>query len=223
MHYSTSLLTPIPPSYMVASKSNIANTHNSKKCMSPNFVNTKERLDNTALSIQRGRPPSCTSTESSCSSSPSLMDDSPPSDCDYAERVTVQNNMDIVADNAFHPLAPRSMTSPCRLRKCHVPLTRTCLTNPPLLTTSIRPWNPFHPQSSPTVLTSQPTLTCGTVTSQPLLCSAQMNSCKAMSATWPAHYNAWYAFSNSKAWKNAMVTISPNWNYLVNQPRSSYP
>ena len=28
------------------------------------------------------------------------MDDSPPSDCDYAEQVAAQNNMDIVADNA---------------------------------------------------------------------------------------------------------------------------
>jgi len=27
------------------------------------------------------------------------MDDSPPSDCDYAKRVAAQNNMDIVADN----------------------------------------------------------------------------------------------------------------------------
>jgi len=40
------------------------------------------------------------STESSCSSFLSLMDDSLLSDCDYAERVTVQNNMDIEADNA---------------------------------------------------------------------------------------------------------------------------
>ena len=70
---SSLLLTPIPPSYMVAPKSNIVNTHNSKKLMSPNFKNTNARPDDTALSIQRGCPPSCVSTESSCSSSPSLM------------------------------------------------------------------------------------------------------------------------------------------------------
>jgi len=74
-------------------------THTSKKRMSPNFENTTARPDNTALSIQRGCPPSHASTESSHSSSPSLIDDSPPSDCDYAERVAVQNNMDIVDDN----------------------------------------------------------------------------------------------------------------------------
>ena len=68
--------------------------------MNPNVESTKARPDDTALSIQRGRPPSHASTESSRSSSPSLMDDSPPSDCDYAEPVAAQNNMDIVADNA---------------------------------------------------------------------------------------------------------------------------
>ena len=79
------LFTLIPPSYMVAPESNIANTHTSKKLMSPNFENTIARPDDTALSIQRGHPPSRTSTQSSRSSSPSLMDNSPPSDCDYAE------------------------------------------------------------------------------------------------------------------------------------------
>ena len=93
------LLTPIPPSYMVAPESNIANTHTSKKLMSPNFENTIAKPDDTALSIQRGRPPSRASTESSCSSSPSLMNDSPPSDCDYAERVAAQNNINIKTDN----------------------------------------------------------------------------------------------------------------------------
>jgi len=95
----SSLLTPIPPSYMVAPESNIANTHYSKKLINPNINSTKARPDNTALSIQRGHPPSCVSTESSCSSSPSLMDDSPPLDCNYTERVATQNNMDIEADN----------------------------------------------------------------------------------------------------------------------------
>ena len=52
----SSLLTPIPPSYMVAPKSSIVNTHNSKKLMSPNFENTKARPDDTTLSIQKGRP-----------------------------------------------------------------------------------------------------------------------------------------------------------------------
>ena len=89
---------------MVAPESNIANTHTSKKLMSPNFENTIARPDDTALSIQRDCPPSHASTESSCSLSPSLMDDSPPSDCDYAERVAAQNNMDIEADNAPHPI-----------------------------------------------------------------------------------------------------------------------
>ena len=79
------LFTLIPPSYMVAPESNIANTHTSKKLMSPNFENTIARPDDIALSIQRGRPLSCVSTQSSRSLSLSLMDDSPPSDCDYAE------------------------------------------------------------------------------------------------------------------------------------------
>ena len=103
----SALLTLIPPSYMVAPESNIANTHTSKKLMSPNFENTIARPDDTALSIQRGRPPSHASTQSSCSLSPSLMDDSPPLDCDYAERVAAQNNMDIVADNTPPSAGPQ--------------------------------------------------------------------------------------------------------------------
>jgi len=82
---ATPLLTLILPSYMVAPESNIANTHTSKKLMSPNFENTIARPDDTALSIQRDCPSSHTSTQSSHSSSPSLMDNSPPSDCDYPE------------------------------------------------------------------------------------------------------------------------------------------
>ena len=35
------------------------------------------------------------------------MDDSPPSDCDYAKRVAAQNNMDIVADNAPPSAGPQ--------------------------------------------------------------------------------------------------------------------
>ena len=35
------------------------------------------------------------------------MDDSPPLDCDYAEWVTAQNNMDIVADNAPPSTGPQ--------------------------------------------------------------------------------------------------------------------
>jgi len=77
------------------------------KLMSPNFENTIARPDNTALSIQRGCPPSRASTESSRSLSPSLMDDLPPSDCDYAERVAAQNNIDIVADNALPSTGPQ--------------------------------------------------------------------------------------------------------------------
>jgi len=84
---------------MVAPKSNIANTYNSKNLISPNVENTKARLNNTALSIQQGCSLSRTSTDSSHSLFSSLMDNSLPSDCDYAERVAVQNNMDIVANN----------------------------------------------------------------------------------------------------------------------------
>jgi len=157
---------------MVAPESNIANTHTSKKLMSPNFKNTIARPDDTALSILRDRPPSRASTDSFCSSSPSLMDDLPPSDCDYAERVAAQNNMDTEADNAPHPMAPRSTTLPCRRRKHHMPPTRTRLTTPPLLTTSIRPRNSPCPRSFPTALTSRLTLTCGTAISQLPHCSA---------------------------------------------------
>jgi len=35
------------------------------------------------------------------------MDDSPPSDCDYAKRVAVQNNMDIEADDALPSAGPQ--------------------------------------------------------------------------------------------------------------------
>ena len=75
--------------------------------MSPNFENTIARPDDTALSIQRSCPPSHASTESSRSLFPSLMDDSPPLDCDYAERVAAQNNMDIVTDNAPPSTGPQ--------------------------------------------------------------------------------------------------------------------
>ena len=92
---------------MVAPKSNIANTYTSKKLMSPNFENTIARPDDTALSIQRGCLLSCASTQSSRSSSLSLMDDLPPSDCDYTEQVAAQNNMDIVADNAPPSAGPQ--------------------------------------------------------------------------------------------------------------------
>ena len=85
---------------MVVPEINIANIHSSPKPMNPNVESTKARPDNTALSIQWGRPLSHMSTESSHSLSPSLMDDFPPLDCDYAERVAAQNNIDIVADNA---------------------------------------------------------------------------------------------------------------------------
>jgi len=70
---------------MVAPESSIVNTHNSKKLMSPNFKNTKARLDDTTLSIQKVCPPFHANTESSHSSSPFLMDNSPSSDYDYAE------------------------------------------------------------------------------------------------------------------------------------------
>ena len=104
-----------------------------------------------------------------------------------------------------------------------MPPTRTRSTNPSLLTTSIRPWNPLRPRSFPTALTSWLTLACGTATSQPLLCSAQTNFYRATSATWPARYNTWYASSNSEVWKVATATTSSNWNYLANQPGYSYP
>ena len=41
------LLTPIPPSYMVVPKSNIANTHSFKKPINPNVNNTRVRPDDT--------------------------------------------------------------------------------------------------------------------------------------------------------------------------------
>ena len=158
----------------------------SSKPMNPNIENIKSRPDNTALSIQRSCPPSRASTESSRSSSPSLMDNSLPSECDYAEQVAAQNNMDIMADNT--PSTSGSLTYDFATRERLIP---------PLLTTSICHWNPPHPQSFLTVLTSQPTLTCGMATSQPHHYLALMNSCKAMFAIWHAHYNIWHASSNS--------------------------
>jgi len=101
---------------MVVPESNIANTHYSKKLMNSNVNSTKARPDNTALSIQRGCSPSCVSTKSSHSSPPSLMDNSPPLDCNYAEQVAVQNNMDIEVDNA------PSATSPLRYELAMPPL-----------------------------------------------------------------------------------------------------
>ena len=108
-----------------------------------------------------------------------------------------------------HLLAPRSTTSPCHLRKRHVPPTRTCSTNPPLLITSTRPRNPLRPWSFPTVLMSQLILACGTATSQPPLCLAQINFYRATSATWPACYNTWHAFSNSEVWKVVTAQYPP--------------
>jgi len=52
------------------------------------------------------------------------MDDSPPSDCDYAERVAAQNNMDTEADNAPSPDGPQKYNfavplsqAPCALHE----------------------------------------------------------------------------------------------------------
>jgi len=74
--------------------------------MNPNVKSTKVRPDNTTLSIQQDCPPFYVSTESSCSSFPSLIDDLPPLDCNYAEKVAAQNNMDIVADNTPSSASP---------------------------------------------------------------------------------------------------------------------
>ena len=43
---------------MVVPESNIANIHSSSKPINPNVENTKARPHDTALSIQRGHPPS---------------------------------------------------------------------------------------------------------------------------------------------------------------------
>ena len=102
------LLTPIPPSCMVAPKSTIANIQvsSTKLTINTNIENTKARLDDTALSIWYSRLSSCVSTESFCSLSPSSMNNSPPLKYNYAEQVVAQNNIDIEADNTISTSGP---------------------------------------------------------------------------------------------------------------------
>ena len=102
------LLTPIPPSCMIVPKSTIVNIQvsSTKLTMNANIENTKARLNDTALSIWHSHPSSYVSTESSCSSSPSPMDNLPPSEYNYAERVAAQNNIDIEADNTTSTSGP---------------------------------------------------------------------------------------------------------------------
>jgi len=127
------------------------------------------------------------------------MDDSPPLDCKYAERVAMQNNMDIVADNVppsaglqkYDFAMPPSLTP-------HAPHEDT--------PNDLSPTDNFNtsPEPSlPTVISystnalADPNLWDGNFTATSL--QTQTNSCKAMSATWLAHYNVWHASSNSKA------------------------
>ena len=61
-----------------------------------NLNNTLTRPEDDAYNIQHGRSTSRTSTNGPCSNSLSPMDNSsPPSEVDYAERVTANCNMDI--------------------------------------------------------------------------------------------------------------------------------
>ena len=191
--------------------------------MNPNVESTKARPDDTALSIQRGHPPSRASTESSHSSSPSLMDDSPPLDCDYAERVAAQNNMDIVADNAPSSASPQrydfAMPPSQTPRAPHKDAPNA---PPPTdnFNTSLVP-------SPPTVIPysanvpADPNLWDGSFTATSLFGTNEFLQSDVRNRL--ARYNAWHASSNSKVWKGAMVTTSPNWNSSANQLGISYP
>ena len=88
---------------MVAPESNLANIQSASVMHRvPNNPPSNQppssyfaRPDNTAVNIQWGRPISRASVGGPQSPSPSPMDSSAPSDMDYAERVAIQNNMDV--------------------------------------------------------------------------------------------------------------------------------
>jgi len=58
-----------------------------------NTNSTKERSEDDTYNIYHGRSLSQTSADKPCSNSPSFMDDSPPSEMDYAKRVVLENNI----------------------------------------------------------------------------------------------------------------------------------
>jgi len=86
---------------MVAPERSIANPSFSNLAMNPEY--TRERPADTAVNIQRGRPSSRISVGGPRSASSSPVDSSPPSEMDYAERVQLQNNMDVEEDNEPSP------------------------------------------------------------------------------------------------------------------------
>jgi len=83
---------------MVAPERNIANfsSVNLDIDMLPhNIEPINERPADIAVNIQRGRPTSPASVGGPRSNSPSPVNSSPPSQMDYAERISAQNNMDV--------------------------------------------------------------------------------------------------------------------------------
>jgi len=60
-----------------------------------NTNSTKERPEDNAYNIYHGHSLSQTSANKPRSNFPSPMDDSPPSEMDYAERVTSENNVEM--------------------------------------------------------------------------------------------------------------------------------
>jgi len=192
----SSLLTPIPPSCMVAPKSNIANIHNSPKFMNPNVESTKARPDDTALSIQRGRPPHEHRELSQLIPLPHGWFATIRMQLCWASRSAKKyghsgRQRPPSAGSQRYDFARPPLQTP------HAPH-KGAPNNPPLLTMLTRHRNPHCPQSFPIVLTSRQTLTCGTATSQPHHYSAPTNSCKVTFIIWLARYSTWHASSNSE-------------------------
>ena len=152
---------------MVAPEFSIAN---------PSFVNSQinpymnisniERPPDTAVNIQHSWLLSQSSTRGPCSPSLLSMDSSPPSEMDYTERMTTNNNrMDI------EMLNPKT-SGP----HMGFPIKMPQLTPDHNEVVSNTQCNPTFQQSSHIIPTFQPTWTYGMVTLDPSLSLAQINT-----------------------------------------------
>ena len=154
-----------------------------------NTNSTKKRSEDDTYNIYHGRSLSQTSADKPCSNSPSFMDDSPPSEMDYAKRVVLENNIKmsiaepLIASN--NPTQSYNFALP--------PLQPSCAINKAISNSSPNGHSSISIElSPPTVILapmSLPTLICKMETLQQLLFSAQMNFSIVMFTTLPAPFN----------------------------------
>lgn len=190
--------------------------------MNHNAEQTTARPDDTAFNIQRGRPTTRAADSSTRSTSSSPMDDeSTPSECDYAERVAAQNNMEVEVSLTSPLRTYQRTTSRCPLPNPHVSPTRRRLTLR-LMVIPIRQRNLPLPLSSPTAPMFRLIPACGTATLRQPPSLEPTNSSTAMYATWHVRCNAWHAFLSKEASLVATATTLRSLNYSENLPGTSY-